>query len=131
MRRLAPEHFKADGRPKRPYPSCAAAVEAAIRQQTGNRTGRPYQAYKCPTCPSWHIGRRPGVARPYALLSPLAVPAPDSEDAMRRRLRSAGWRQVHNQEVERWLAPGVSGREKAGRKKTLFAAYALCALADR
>lgn len=48
--RVAAEHFRPDGKPKKAYRSEREADRAAYAH---NR-----QAYKCSFCPHWHIGAR-------------------------------------------------------------------------
>lgn len=53
--RLIAEHFKTDGKPKRGYPSRAAAIKAAKHLE---QRGQVIDTYQCTFCKLWHIGHR-------------------------------------------------------------------------
>lgn len=54
VRRGAASHVNADGRAKVPYRTAAEAQQAALKH-TRDMGGR-MNAYRCGTCPAWHIG---------------------------------------------------------------------------
>jgi hypothetical protein len=54
VRRSASSHHNANGRAKIAYHSEAAARTAAVQYRRD--TGEQMNAYRCGTCPSWHIG---------------------------------------------------------------------------
>jgi hypothetical protein len=50
VRRPLPEHFKRDGRPKKPLTQSEARLAAARDNM---------RAYRCTFCAHWHVGGRP------------------------------------------------------------------------
>lgn len=63
--------------------------------------------------------------RPAAQIARECADQIDSDADRRAMLEAAGWRQVNNPRVERWLAPSRQGRLNGGsKKKTLEQAWA-------
>lgn len=94
----------------------AARAVDEVRRATRDRR-RPYIPYQCGTCGGFHIERRP----------PFNYDNPD--DHRRAALVDAGWTQISNAGIERWMPPRHVKRRKANSRsrarRTLDQAWAM------